>query len=75
MESDLQARLKIPASRLEAINAILLDPGMSVMKDFLEIVARHGTPEEINRQARAAGMSYTDFIARIVSLALEDNGN
>jgi hypothetical protein len=55
MDHDLQARLKIPASRLDAINAILLDPGMTVMKDFLEVVSRYGTPEEINRKAAAAG--------------------
>jgi hypothetical protein len=55
MDHDLQARLKIPASRLDAINAILLDPGMTVMKDFLEVVSRYGTPEEINRKATAAG--------------------
>ncbi len=55
MDQELQARLKIPASRLEAINAILLDPRMTAMKDFLEVVSRFGTPEEINRKAAAAG--------------------
>ena len=55
MDHNLQARLKIPAPRLEAINAILLDPGMTAMKDFLEVVSRFGTPEEINRKAAAAG--------------------
>jgi hypothetical protein len=55
MDHDLQARLKIPVSRLESINAILLDPGMTVMKEFLDVVARFGTPEEINRKAAAAG--------------------
>ena len=64
MDRDLQARLKIPASRLDAINAVLLDPGMTVMKDFLEVVARYGTPEEINRKAAAAG-SLASLLAQV----------
>jgi len=43
--------LKIPASRLEDINSLLLDPDMTVMKEFLDVVAKYGTPEEINRKA------------------------
>jgi hypothetical protein len=46
--------LKIPASRLEDINSVLLDPEMMVMKEFLEVVAKYGTPEEINRKAAEA---------------------
>ena len=64
MDHGLQARLKIPAPRLEAINAVLLDPGMTVMKEFLEIVARFGTPEEINRKAAAAG-SLASLLGRV----------
>jgi hypothetical protein len=66
MDHDLQARLKIPGSRLEAINAVLLDPGMTVMKDFLEVVSRFGTPEEINRKAAAAG-SLGSLLGRVRS--------
>jgi hypothetical protein len=64
MDPDLQARLRIPASRLEAINAVLLDPGMTVMKEFLAVVARYGTPEEINRKAEAAG-GLSSLLARV----------
>jgi hypothetical protein len=46
--------LKIDTSRLDDINAILLNPGMRVVNDFLEVVARYGTPEEINRKAAEA---------------------
>ncbi len=46
--------LKISPDRLEAINAILLNPYMRVINDFLEVVARYGTPEEINRKAEEA---------------------
>ena len=52
--SDLQHLLKIPPSRLEAINQILLNPDMQVMDDFFKIVEKYGTPEEINAKAREA---------------------
>ncbi len=54
MENDIRRRLRIPPDRLEAINAVLLDPGMQVVNDFLDVVARYGTPEAINRQAAQA---------------------
>lgn len=50
--TDLRQRLGIPANRLDAINAVLLDPNSTVMKEFLDVVAKYGTPEEINRKHR-----------------------
>ena len=52
--TDLRDRLKIPASRLDEINAVLLNPDMQVMSDFLDVVAKYGTPEEINAKANEA---------------------
>jgi hypothetical protein len=46
--------LAIPTDRLDAINAVLLDPDMKVMNDFLDVVAKYGTPEEINRKHEEA---------------------
>ncbi len=54
MTEDLRRRLAIPAERVEALNAVLIDPHMRVINDLLEVVARYGTPEEINRQAAEA---------------------
>jgi hypothetical protein len=54
MAEDLRELLKIPAERLDEINTILLDPETRVVNDFLEVVARYGTPEEINRKAEEA---------------------
>ncbi len=54
-ETDLRARLAIPADRLDELNAFLLDPEARIVNDLLEIVARYGTPEEINRRALEAG--------------------
>ena len=54
MEKELRQLLEIPPSRLEAINKILLDPDSQVINDFLEVVARYGSPEEINRKAEQA---------------------
>ncbi len=52
--SDLRARLRIPNSRLDEINALLLNPKSKVVNDILAVVAKYGDPEEINRKAQAA---------------------
>ena len=51
---DLQELLKIPYDRLDDINAVLLNPNEAVISNFLEVVQKYGTPEEINRKAREA---------------------
>jgi hypothetical protein len=55
MAQDYRQRLAISPDRLEAINAVLLDPGSRVIDDFLSVVAKYGTPEEINQKAVQAG--------------------
>jgi len=52
--NDLRTQLHIPASRLEAINSVLLDPNSQVINEMLSIIAKYGTPEEINRKHRQA---------------------
>jgi hypothetical protein len=52
---DLRARLAIPATRLDELNAYLLSPDDRIVNGLLEVVAKYGTPEEINRQAHEAG--------------------
>jgi hypothetical protein len=52
MSKDLRKLLTIPNDRLAAINAVLLDPDERVITDFLAIVAKYGTPDEINRKHR-----------------------
>src|SRR6476646_12091958 len=54
MTEDLRERLRIPGDRLDAINAVLLNPEMHVINDFLAVVAKYGTPEEINAKAQQA---------------------
>ncbi len=54
MAENLRNLLKIDPSRLEALNSILLDPQMIVINDFLAVVEKYGTPEEINRKAEQA---------------------
>ncbi len=51
---NLRQLLKIPYDRLDDINAVLLDPDMQVINDFLAVVEKYGTPEEINRKAEQA---------------------
>ncbi len=53
--ADLRERLTISGSRLDGLNALLLDPASRIVNDLLEVVARYGTPEEINQRAVQAG--------------------
>jgi hypothetical protein len=50
--ADIQSLLKINPELLNPINSVLLDPNSRVMKSFLDIVAKYGTPDEINRKHR-----------------------
>jgi hypothetical protein len=52
--TDLRNRLEISPDKLDAINKILLNPEMEVINDFLEVVQKYGTPEEINTKADQA---------------------
>lgn len=61
---DLREKLKISAAQLDEINALLLDPSTQVINDFLEVVAKYGTVEEINRKATEA-RSLPDLMARL----------
>jgi hypothetical protein len=50
----LRERLKIESSALEEVNRFLLDPDNPVINAMLQIVAKYGTPEEINARAQEA---------------------
>jgi hypothetical protein len=54
MDEALRKALIIPYSRIDDINAVLLNPESQVVNDLLQVVAKYGTPDEINRKARAA---------------------
>jgi len=52
--TDIRDRLRIAPDKLNSINDILLNPDMTVINDFLEVVGKYGTPEEINAKANKA---------------------
>ncbi len=52
--SDLQKLLKISPDKVKAVNSVFLDADSQVMKNFFDVVAKYGTPQEINRKHRAA---------------------
>ena len=52
--SDLRQRLAISQDNLEQINQFLTDQNSVVINYILDIVEKHGGPEEINRKAAAA---------------------
>ena len=54
MTQDLRNLLKIPYAHLDEINAVLLNPDERVVNDFLAVVEKYGTPEEINAKAAEA---------------------
>jgi len=52
--NESQKLLKISPDKLKAFNSVLLDPNSQVMKDFFAVVAKYGTPKEINRKHKQA---------------------
>ena len=64
MKSELRNRLQISYSALDEINALLLDPNSQVVNDFLAVVAKYGTPDEINQKA-AEARKFDNLMARL----------
>jgi hypothetical protein len=64
MDNKYREVLKIPAERLDAINAVLLDPKSKVMQAFMDVVAKYGTPEEINAKA-AEARKYENLLKKV----------
>ncbi|MBN1667338.1 MAG: hypothetical protein JW862_09615 [Anaerolineales bacterium] len=54
LRQELAGRLAILPTSLEPVNAVLSDPGNRLVSDFLDVVLKYGTPQEINRQAQEA---------------------
>ncbi len=50
----LRESLRIESSVMEEINRFLLDPDNPVVNALLQVVAKYGTPDEINAKAREA---------------------
>ncbi len=46
--------LRIPSNRIDEINSALFRPDVQVVADFLDIVEKYGTSEEINNKAQSA---------------------
>ena len=70
MTQDLRERLKISSERLDEINAILLNPDERVINDFLAVVEKYGTPEEINAQA-AEARQLDNLLAKVAQVKPE----
>ncbi len=52
--TDLRKLLQIPIENLDQINETILDPNNEIVNEFLAVVDRYGTPDEINRKAAEA---------------------
>jgi hypothetical protein len=64
MDNNLRERLRIETERLDEINALLLDPNTRAINDFLAVVEKYGTVEEINRKAEEA-RQLSNLMARL----------
>jgi hypothetical protein len=65
-DKDVRSMLQIPGERIEAINQVLLNPQSRVINDFLSVVKKYGTPDEINQKAAEAG-SLDSLMSRVKS--------
>jgi len=70
MDENLRNLLKIPHSRLDEINALLLDQDEQVITDFINVVNKYGTPEELNNKARQA-RSLPNLLKKVEEIAPE----
>ena len=72
--TDLQQRLEIPKAYLDEVNHVLLDPNSEVMQKFLAVVAKYGTPEEINRKhSQSRRLEHLlDLVAKKSPAAVDD---
>ncbi len=72
--TDLQKRLEIPKAYLDEVNHVLLDPNSAVMQKFLAVVAKYGTPDEINHKHRQSRRleNLLDLVARKSPAAVDD---
>ncbi len=55
MAKDIRSKLQIEKKRLDEINHFLVDQDNKIINDFLKVVEKYGTPEQINKKAREAG--------------------
>ncbi|MEW5932115.1 MAG: hypothetical protein AB1816_00825 [Bacillota bacterium] len=63
----MRDRLRLDASVLEELNRFLLDPDNPLINDLLGVIAKYGTPEEINARAREA-RQLPNLMARLRNL-------
>jgi len=70
----IRKMLEIPYNRLDEINEVLLDEDMGVISQFLEVVNKYGTPDEINRKAENARQipALKERVARVNPSYLKD---
>ena len=64
MERQLRSRLRISEDHLARINALLLDPSTEAINDFLQVIEKYGTIDEINARARDA-RKLSNLMARL----------
>jgi len=55
VSDDIRRKLIMEKRRLDEINDFLMNPDNKIINDFLDIVGKYGTPDEINSKAKESG--------------------
>ena len=54
MNDDIRKKLAIEKNRVDEINDFLINPDNKLINNFLSIVEKYGTPDEINKKSQNA---------------------
>jgi hypothetical protein len=55
LREELISKMCIPSTRVDEINEAIFHPDQRVIHDFLDVVTKYGSPDEINAKAAEAG--------------------
>jgi hypothetical protein len=55
LREELIHKMRIPSSRIDEINEAIFNPDQQVIDNFLAVVTKYGSPDEINARATEAG--------------------
>jgi len=70
MSMDIRKKLLIENSRLDEVNAFLMDSNNKIVNDLLSVVEKYGGPDEINRKAKESGI-----VENLISKLKEKNSS
>jgi hypothetical protein len=70
MSMDIRNKIIIDNSKLDEVNAFLMDPNNKIVNDLLSVVEKYGGPDEINKKAKESGK-----VENLLSRLIEKNSS